>query len=250
MTKSKLKHLAIIPDGNTRWAKSNNLPVFEGYKKGMKRVVEISRHSRKLGIHTLTMWGLSTENWQHRPKLELEFLIKLFMKTIDDYIKDAKQEDVKIIHLGKKDRLPKNLIHKVTRAEDETKNNRSHVLNIALDYGGHDEIIRTVTKIVTDIQTKEISVEDLSKETEKEGKMRKTVFSSYLDTGDQPNPFPDFIIRTSGEMRLSGFFPWQSVYSELHFEPCFFPDFTPEKLDNAIKIFNKRKRRFGGGHKS
>lgn len=249
MEKNKLKHLAIIPDGNTRWAKSNKLPVFEGYRKGMSRVVEISRHSRKLGIHTLTMWGLSTENWQYRPKAELEFLTKLFMKTIDDYIKDAEQEDVKIIHLGRKDRLPKKLLDKIKKAEDKTRSNQTHILNIALDYGGHDEILRTITKIINDIQSGKLKSENLSNNIDGGEKIKRTIFSNYLDTGDQPYPFPDFIIRTSGEMRLSGFFPWQSVYSELHFEKCFFPDFNSQKLESAIKTFNKRKRRFGGGHK-
>lgn len=250
MKNNSLNHLAIIPDGNNRWAIENGLSTYEGYQSGLNRIVEISRYSRKLGIHTLTLWGLSTENWQSRPKIELEFLIKLFIKTIDEYISDAQKEDVKIVHLGRKDRLPKKLLDKIADAEIKTKNNTKYILNIALDYGGHDEIFRAIEKVVEDIQLGNIKVSNLRNVIGQGDGTKKTVFSNYLDTGDQPYPFPDLIIRTSGEVRTSGFLPWQSIYSEFHFEHCFFPDFTTKKLDEGVKIFNSRKRRFGGGHKS
>lgn len=247
---NQLNHLGIIPDGNTRWAKANNLPAFTGYRKGMQRVVELTRHARKLGIHTLTMWGLSTENWKNRPQKELNFLVTLFIKTIDEHIKDALEEGVRIVHLGNKSNLPQKLIAKMTEAEEKTRNNTKYVLNLALDYGGHDEIIRATKKIINDVLGGKLNPDTLGDALHGEnGKMKRSVYSEYLDTAGQPYPFPDFIIRTSGEIRLSGFLPWQSVYSELHFEPCLFPDFSPEKLEKAIETYNSRKRRFGGGHK-
>lgn len=249
MNNNSLNHLAIIPDGNTRWAQTNGFSIQKGYQSGLNRIGEISRYSRKLGIHTLTLWGLSTENWQVRPKAELEFLIKLFIKIFDEHIGDAQKENVKIVHLGRKDRLPKKLLHKIADAEMRTKNNTKHILNIALDYGGHDEIIRAIEKVVNDVKLDKIKVADLKNVIEQDDGTRKTVFSNYLDTGSQPYPFPDLIIRTSGEIRTSGFLPWQSIYSEFHFEKSFFPDFTTKKLDKGIKIYNSRKRRFGGGHK-
>lgn len=249
-TDNPLHHLAIIPDGNTRWSNARKLPAFLGYQEGTKRVVELTRYARKLGIHTLTFWGLSTENWINRPKQELDFLVILFQKTIDEHLKDAMENGVKIVHLGSKDRLPKSLMDKINNAEEKTKDNDKYILNLALDYGGHDELNRAMAKAQKDINEGKITFADLSTEVKKIGKQTWTKFATYLDNGNQPYPFPDFIIRTSGEVRLSGFMPWQSAYSEFYFEPSFFPDFSPEKLDAAIEIFHTRKRNFGGGHKS
>lgn len=245
-----LNHLAIIPDGNTRWSDRRNLPAFIGYQEGTKRVVELTRHVRKLGIHTLSFWGLSTENWINRPKKELEFLVLLFQKTIDEHLKDALENGVRICHLGRKDRLPESLIKKIRDAEEKTKDNQKYVLNLALDYGGHDELYRASLKIQSDITAGKITAEDLNKEVKKIGKQNLTLMGTYMDNGDQPYPFPDFIVRTSGEVRLSGFMPYQSAYSEFYFEESLFPDFSPEKLDAAIAIYNQRTRRFGGGHPS
>lgn len=249
MEQNRLNHLAIIPDGNTRWAAANKLPAIVGYQKGTERVVELTRHARTLGIHTLTFWGLSTENWLHRPKKELDFLVLLFLKAIDDHIKDALKNGVRIVHLGRKDRLPKRLLEKMTEAEDKTKHNEKHILNMALDYGGQDEIIRASQKVASDIKAGKIAEEDLTKTVREIGKQKLSLFGTYLDNGWQPYPFPDFIIRTSGEVRLSGFMPLQSAYSELYFEPKFFPDLSPKLLEEAIDIFHQRSRRFGGGHK-
>lgn len=249
-TDNQLNHLAIIPDGNTRWASAKNLPAFLGYQEGTKRVVELTRHARKIGIHTLTFWGLSTENWINRPKQELDFLVILFQKTIEEHLRDAMENGVKIVHLGNKDRLPKSLIDKIIDAEEKTKDNDKYILNLALDYGGHDELMRAMKKSQEDIQSGKITSDDLGVVVKKFGKQNWTKFATYLDNGNQPFPFPDFIVRTSGEVRLSGFMPWQSAYSEFFFEPVFFPDFTPEKLDQAIEVYHNRKRNFGGGHKS
>jgi undecaprenyl diphosphate synthase len=211
--------------------------------------VELTRHVRTLGIHTLTFWGLSTENWRHRPAAELNFLIDLFSKSIDRYIEDAQKEGVRFIHLGNKTRLPKKFLNKLARAEEETKQNQNCVLNLALDYGGHDELIRATRKIIDDAKAGELDPAKLADPVgENNTKVPATVYSEYLDTAGQPHPFPDFIIRTSGEVRLSGLMPWQAVYAELYFEPSLFPDFTTDKLDAAIDEYYKRQRRYGGGH--
>lgn len=245
---NQLNHLAIIPDGNTRWAAANKLPAIVGYQKGTERVVELTKYARTLGIHTLTFWGLSTENWAHRPKSELEFLTMLFLKNIDDHIKDALENGVRIVHLGRKDRLPKKLIEKIGQAEEKTGHNSKHFLNMALDYGGQDEIIRTTKKILAEIDAGKVKADELGETVREIGKQKLSKFASYLDNGWQPYPFPDFIIRTSGETRLSGFMPLQSAYSEFYFEPKFFPDLSPEKLKEAIDNYYHRQRRFGGGH--
>lgn len=246
---NQLNHLAIIPDGNTRWADANRLPAAVGYQKGVERVVELTRHARTLGIHTLTFWGLSTENWINRPKQELEFLTLLFLRNIDAHIKDALENGVRICHLGRKDRLPKRLLNKMMEAEDKTKHNDKHFLNMALDYGGQDEIVRTTEKVLADVQAGKIELANLGNTVREIGKQKLSLFASYLDNGWQPYPFPDFIIRTSGEVRLSGFMPLQSAYSEFFFEPKFFPDLSPKLLEAAIEEYHSRSRRFGGGHK-
>ncbi len=140
-------HIAIIPDGNRRWARARGLRTFQGHKKGFDRAVEVARTARSWGIHTVTLWGFSTENWD-RSKKEINYLMKLYEKLIDDYLKEAKEEKVRIIHLGRKDRLPKVLLKKIIQAEEETKDMNKYIMNIALDYGGHDDITRAIQGII------------------------------------------------------------------------------------------------------
>jgi len=222
--------LVIIPDGNRRWARKRGLPTFEGHRRGFDVAVEIWRAARKLDIHTLTLWAFSTENWQ-RTKKEVSYLMKLYETMIDKFLKEAKKNKTKIIHLGRKDRIPLNLRRKIEKAEKETRNYQRYILNIALDYGGRDEILRAIKK--------------MQNEKGKRQNLTQEDFSRFLDTAGQPYPEPDLIIRTSGEKRISGFLLWQSAYSEFYFEPSYFPDFTPEKLKKAIKEYSKRERRFG-----
>lgn len=229
-TQNLPKHVAIIPDGNRRWAKAKGLATFMGHRRGFDAAVRIGRTARELGIHTLTLWGFSTENWK-RTQAEIDYLFKLFIGMTDRYLKEAHRDQVKIIHLGRKDRLPSKLVAKIRQAESETQHYRKHVLNLGVDYGGRDEIVRAITKIVSKPPKQKIS-EDL--------------MSQYLDTTDQPYPYPDLIIRTSGEHRLSGFLLWQSAYSELYFEEKHFPDFTPARFKKAVVAYQSRQRRFGG----
>jgi undecaprenyl diphosphate synthase len=225
-------HIAIIPDGNRRWARCRGLHPTEGHKRGAQRTLELMRIARKWGIHTITFWGLSTENWLERNEKEVKILIEIIGSFLDKNLKEAQEDRVKIIHLGRKDRLPKALMNKIVNAEEQTKNNKNYILNLALDYGGQDEVIRAVQNIIRD----KISPEDIDKD----------LLDSYTDTHDQPYPYPDFIIRTSGEQRTSGLFLWQSPYAETYWEHCHLPDFTVDKLREAILDYSRRRRRFGG----
>ncbi len=243
-------HIAIIPDGNRRWARARDLPTLEGHRKGFNLAPKIFQTIRDLGIHTTTVWAFSTENW-NRSKHEINYLMELYEKFIDDNLKDAKKDDVRIYHLGRKDRIPDALRKKIENAVEETKNNQSFVLNVGLDYGGHDEIIRTVEKIVTAVQTRKIEKEDFKKEVGKyAGKYPYYELKNYLDVNNQPHPYPDLMIRTSGEQRLSGFLSWECAYSEIYWERDHFPSFSPEKLKKAILDFSRRRRRFGGADQS
>jgi undecaprenyl diphosphate synthase len=237
------KHIAIIPDGNRRWAKDKGLPSFAGHKKGFDVALKIGRYARNIGIHTLTLWGFSTENW-NRSKLEIDYLMNIFVEMISKNLKEAKESETKIYHLGRKDRLPKTLVTKLREAEEETKQYTKHVFNIALDYGGHDEILRAVEKIL--VRSKNESIDLFNTIGTYQQKYPYYEFKKYLDTRDQPHPYPDLIIRTSGEQRLSGYMSWQSAYAENYFETDHFPDFSPEKLQKAIDWYLGRNRRFGG----
>ena len=224
-------HIAIIPDGNRRWARARGLRTLQGHKKGFDRAVEVARAARSWNIHTVTLWGFSTENWD-RNKKEIGYLMKLYEKLINDYLKEAKKEGVRIIHLGRKDRLPKTLLKKIVQAEKETKDSNKYIINIALDYGGHDDIIRAVQGMIEN----KVEAKNVNKE----------LVERYLDTKGQPYPYVDLMIRTSGEQRTSGFLLWQSEYNEFYWEDDHFPDFTPEKLKEAILDYSRRRRRFGG----
>ena len=216
-------HLGIIPDGNRRWARARGLFTFEGHKKGFERAVQLSRAARDWGIHTVTLWGFSTENWD-RTKKEIDYLMKLYERMIDSYLKEADKDGVRIVHLGKKDRIPKFLLKKILHAEETTKNNKKHIMNIAIDYGGQDDIIRAVQKMV--------------KDGVKAGKVNKKLFEKYLDTKNQPYPYIDLIIRTSGEQRTSGFMLWQSAYAETYWTDFHFPDFT--KIFRSLKTLHAK----------
>lgn len=224
-------HLGIIPDGNRRWARARGLYTLEGHRRGFERAVELSRAARDLGIHTVTLWGFSTENWD-RSKKEINYLMRLYEKLIDDYLKEAQKDGIRIIHLGRKDRIPKFLLKKITFAEKSTKENKKYIMNIAIDYGGQDDILRATKEIV--------------KEGVKPEQISKELFEKYLDTKDQPYPYLDLIVRSSGEQRTSGFLLWQSAYAETYWLDCHFPDFTPERLKEILLDYSRRRRRFGG----
>jgi len=232
MEKNLPTHIAIIPDGNRRWARSKNLPTIEGHRRGADAMVKLLKHSKKLGIKCFTIWMFSTENWK-RDKDEVNYLMDLAIKRIGSLGKDLIKEKIRFAHLGRKDRIPTKLVHTLSNLEHKTKSFKDFTLNIAIDYGGRDEITTMVKKIV--------------KQKLKETEITEKLISQNLFTKLLPDP--DLVIRTSGEQRLSGFMPWQTVYSELYFANFHFPEFTPAKLDHILAIYANRERRFGGNGK-
>lgn len=223
-------HVALICDGNRRWAAARGMSTFEGHKAGADAIGEILKACREFGIHTFTAWAFSTENWDRDIK-EIKGIFRLIGNMIDKYIKDAKKDDVRIIHLGREDRIPEFLLKKFKKAEEETKNNKSYVFNIAVDYGGNDEIMRAARKMLDDgIDPQNVD---------------RNSFASYLDTRDQPYPYVDLLIRTSGEQRLSGILPWQMEYAEIWWEEDTLPAFTREKFIEVLLDYSRRRRRYG-----
>lgn len=224
-------HIAVILDGNGRWARSRGLPSTKGHEAGARALHKVIRASRDLGVHTLTLWGFSTENWK-RPTREKSRIFDIVYQNLKHELKTAHEEQVRLVHIGRKDRLPSSLLKMIDKSESETANYTKYVLNLALDYGGRDEIIRAVKKLIRDGVPEDKIDEDL--------------FSKYLDTGGQPYPYPDLFIRTSGEQRTSGYLPWQMTYTEFYFEEDHLPDMTPEHLKRAILDYSCRRRRYGG----
>jgi len=220
-------HVAIIPDGNRRWAKEKGLNTYEGHKKGFDQLIKIAKKARKLGIKVFTVWAFSTENWK-RTQEEVGYLMKLYEIMLDKYLNDALKDKVRIIHIGRKDRINENLKNKIINIEAKTKSFDKNYLCIALDYGGRDEIVRAISNVKDQISN-----------------IKENNFNKYLDTKDLPFPDPDLIIRTGGEQRLSGFMLWQSQYAELEFVKKYLPDYTDSDFENTIKEFSERQRRFG-----
>jgi undecaprenyl diphosphate synthase len=199
----------------------------------LQRAREIAKIAKKWGIKNLSLWGFSTENWQ-RAKHEVKYLMFFFEKFLQDYLEELKKDGVRLRWLGRRDRIPQSLKSAIEKAEKETAGNYEYNLNLCLDYGGRDEILRAAKNLIKD--RKKMAVSENKEITEKE-------FSNYLDTAGLPDP--DLLIRTSGEMRTSGILPWQTIYTELYFARVSFPDFTTHHLKRAINQFRKRQRRFG-----
>jgi len=223
------QHVAIIMDGNGRWAKERGQARLFGHNAGMEALREIVRHSQKLGVKFLTVYAFSTENWK-RPEDEVSGIFKLLITYVKSEIKELNENNVKVGILGDWKRVPKASADAVQFALDSTKENTGLCFNIALNYGGRDEILRAAKAIVK----RGVDPDTLTEEE----------FSKYLYTAGMPDP--ELIIRTSGEMRLSNFLTWQSAYSELVVTPVYWPDFTPKVYEDCIAQYQKRDRRFGG----
>ena len=226
------KHIAIIMDGNRRWAKAKGKPASFGHKEGAKTLEKIVRYANKIGIEYITVYAFSTENWK-RAEDEVKSLMLLLQSYLDDYSKRADTENIKVKILGDISALSEGMQKSIIKCMERTKNNTGVTFNIALNYGGRNEIVKAVKEIAEDVKQGKINVNDIKEET----------ISSYLYTKDEPDP--DLVIRTSGELRLSNFLPWQSVYSELLFVQKNWPDFEEEDLDRAIIEYQKRTRKFG-----
>ena len=227
------RHIAIIMDGNGRWAKARGRPRAFGHQQGVEAVREVVRSGADLDVPCLTLFGFSTENW-NRPHDEVDALFGLMRRFVDADLEKLAGDGVRVRILGRRDGLTDELVEIVERAEARTAKNTRFFLNIAFNYGGRDEIVRAVRSIAGKVA---------------EGKMQpdaidERIFADHLDTHDMPEP--DLVIRTSGEQRLSNFLLWQAAYAELVFMDVLWPDFSRKHLEDAIGEYRRRRRRFGG----
>lgn len=227
------EHIAIIMDGNGRWAKKRYLPRTIGHQEGMKRVVDIVEIADKINIKYLTLFAFSTENWK-RPKEEIEGLMKLLVRYIRTELDRIHKNNVRIQTMGDLSRLPELAKGEVERAIEKTKDNTGMILNIGLNYGGRDEIVHGIKKVLEDIRMGRLREDDIDSKT----------FKNYLYTQNMPDP--DLLIRPSGELRLSNFMLYQIAYSEFWFSDIYWPDFREEHLYAAIIDYQGRDRKFGG----
>ena len=227
------EHIGIILDGNGRWAKKKHMPRNFGHIQGSKVLEQICDDADEIGVKYLTVYVFSTENWA-RSKIEVEGLMTILRNYLKDCIKRANRNNMKVRILGKQDGLDEDIINRIHELEEATKNNTGLVFQVALNYGGRDEMIRAMRKMVTDIVEQGISPDNID----------ESMFKSYLDTAECPDP--DLIIRTSGEKRISNFLLWQCAYAEFDFPEILWPDFNKKALIEVVERYNKRERRFGG----
>ena len=220
-------------DGNRRWAKEKSLIPQLGHKEGADNLENIAKYCNKIGIKYLTVYAFSTENWK-RTKEEVGALMLLIQNYLDIFAKTADSENIRIKMLGDREGLTEGLLKKIDNTVEKTKNNTGLTLNIAFNYGGRDELVKAVKNIACEVKNGNINIEDIN----------QNVISENLYTKDIPDP--DLMIRTSGEIRTSGFLPWQLVYTEFYFIDKLWPDFSTEDLDNAILEYSRRTRKFGG----
>ncbi|MBO5470148.1 MAG: isoprenyl transferase [Lachnospiraceae bacterium] len=227
------KHVAIILDGNGRWAKKRNMPRNYGHVQGSKTVEQIIEDGYKMGIEYITVYAFSTENWK-RSADEVDALMKLLAKYLIDCIERSTKNNMRVRVIGDKSGLDTKLVARINELEETTKNATGLKFTIAINYGGRDEIRRAVTRIAEDVEKGVITSKAITED----------LINDYLDTAGLPDP--DLLIRTSGEERLSNFLPWQLAYTEFYFTDVLWPDFTKEDLLTAIRYYNGRERRFGG----
>ncbi len=227
------KHVAIILDGNGRWAKAKGLPRNYGHVEGAKTVEKICEEAYKMGIQYLTVYAFSTENW-NRPKDEVDALMKLLRNYMKNCLKTAEKNRMCVRVIGDVSRLDEDLQVKIAELEEATRNNDGLHFQVAINYGGRDEITRAARKVAAKVAAGELKPEDVTEE----------VLNSQLDTGDLPDP--DLLIRTCNEQRISNFLPWQLAYTEFYFTPVAWPDFTKEELLKAVEAYNHRDRKYGG----
>ena len=225
-------HIAIILDGNGRWAKAKGMPRNYGHAQGSKNVERICEEAYRMGVKYLTVYAFSTENW-NRPKDEVDALMKLLRNYMKTCLKTAAKNDMKVRVIGDKTGLDEDIRNRIAELEEATKDNGGLNFQIALNYGSRDEIVRAVRRVSEDVKEGKVKPEDIDEK----------MFETYLDTHGIPDP--DLMIRTSGELRLSNYLLWQLAYTEFYFTDIPWPDFTKEELSKAIEQYN-RDRRYGG----
>ena len=227
------RHIAILMDGNRRWAKAKKLDGSLGHKKGAEVLETVAKYCNKIGLEALTVYAFSTENWK-RTKEEVGAILLLLNMYLDKFLKTADLENIKLRVIGDRDKnMPEEIKTKMIQMEEKTKNNTGLKFNIAFNYGGRDEIVKATQKIAKLVKDGNLDIEDITEET----------ISNNLYTAGLPDP--DLVIRTSGELRTSNFLPWQITYSEFMFLDKYWPDFTTNDIDVAIEEFSKRHRRVG-----
>ena len=226
-------HIAIILDGNGRWAKAKGMPRNYGHAQGSKNVERICEEAYRIGVKYLTVYAFSTENW-NRPKDEVDALMKLLRNYMKTCLKTAAKNDMKVRVIGDKTGLDEDIRNRIAELEEATKDNGGLNFQIALNYGSRDEIVRAVRKVSEDVKEGKVKPEDIDEK----------MFETYLDTHGIPDP--DLMIRTSGELRLSNYLLWQLAYREFYYTDIPWPDFTKEELSKAIAQYNRRDRRYGG----
>ncbi len=227
------RHVAIILDGNGRWAKKRLMPRNYGHSQGSRNVERICEDAWRMGIKYLTVYAFSTENWS-RPADEVDALMKLLRSYLKDCIKTSRKNDMRVRIIGDRTRLDADIRESIRALEEDSKNNQGLNFQVALNYGGRDEIVRAVRRLAEDYKNGTLTADGITEST----------FRSYLDTADIPDP--DLLIRTSGEFRLSNFLMWQTAYTEFYCTDVLWPDFTKEDLMKAVEYYNSRERRFGG----
>ncbi|MCF7927125.1 MAG: isoprenyl transferase [Candidatus Izimaplasma sp.] len=227
------KHIAIIMDGNGRWAKKRHMPRTYGHKKGSENLKNIALECKGLGVKVLSVYAFSTENWQ-RPKKEVDYLMTLPGEFEASFKGQFEKEDIRVVFSGRRDRFPKKVQDLIKRVEEKTENRTGMTLNICFDYGSYTEITNAVQEIALDVKNNDLNISAITPD----------VISNHLYTKDLPKL--DLLIRTSGELRLSNFFLWQVSYSELYFAKKHWPAFNKKALLLAIEDFQNRKRRYGG----
>lgn len=227
------EHVAIILDGNGRWAKKRLLPRKAGHAAGARTVEKIIEDAHDIGIKYITMYAFSTENW-NRPKDEVDALMKLLRNYLEDCIERANKNNMRVKVIGERSRLDEDIVARINELEECSEHNTGITFIIALNYGSRDEITRATKEMVQDCKDGKLNPEDITEDT----------INSYLDTAGIPDP--DLLIRTSGEIRLSNYLLWQLAYTEFYFTDVLWPDFNKEELKKAIVKYNQRDRRFGG----
>lgn len=232
MTENNLKHIAIIMDGNGRWASKRGLPRNAGHQKGAEVVIEIAKAVKELGIQYLTIYAFSTENWK-RSQQEVDGLMNLLRQYLDKNFEELEKNDVRICFIGERKMLADDIVAKMENIEKRTISNKSLVLQVALSYGSRQEILHAVKTIAHQVQDNKLEIADINEQ----------AFSQALYTANVPDP--DLLIRTSGEQRISNYLLWQLAYTELFFTNTFWPDFNKEELKLIIANYQKRERRYG-----
>lgn len=226
------RHIAIIMDGNGRWARKRLLPRIEGHRRGAGSVRRAVEFCRRRGIEVLTLYAFSTENWQ-RPQTEVSGLMSLLSEFLESQLDEIHENDIRVATIGDLSRIPPKLVERIDAAKRKTGGNRSMVLNVALSYGGRQEIIRAVKRCAEELRFGRLDPDDITEER----------FAGFLDTAGLPEP--DLLIRTGGELRISNFLLWQSAYTELYFTSVLWPDFDDAEFERALDSYQSRQRRYG-----